>query len=210
MRSLTWKQFGVILLILTGIILAFSPVEYGSAKKADTETIARQIIDREDHITAEQLGHLIIDNDPDYLLIDVRSVQEFNDFHIKSAVNIPLEELFKPEYLTSLDPDKYLVLYSNGGTHAAQAWVLFKQKGFNNTAVLLGGLNYWVDVYSNPTPPAGVHPDSEVFRYQFLKSAGPHLLGDGKVSTEATEAAPPAPVKPFKRKKKTKGADEGC
>jgi rhodanese-related sulfurtransferase len=209
-KSITWKQFGAIFLILVGIILAFSPVDYGSIIKADAEAIARQIIDREDHVTAEQLGHLIIDKDPDYLLIDVRKVSEFNDFHIKTAVNIPLEELFKPEYLTSLDPEKFIILYSNGGTHAAQAWVLLKQKGFNNAAVLLGGLNYWVDVYSNPTPPDNVHADSEIFRYQFLKSAGPYLLGDGQIKSESAEPENPMPLKPFKRKKKKKSGDEGC
>ncbi len=77
-------------------------------------------------------------------------------------------------------------------------------------AVLLGGLNYWVDVYSNPTPPEGVHADSEIFRYQFLKSAGPYLLGDGQVSTESNETDTPAPVKPIKRKKKKSTGDEGC
>ncbi len=101
MKSITWKQFGAAILILTGIILAFSPVETGSVKKSDSEAIAKLIADREDHITAEQLGHLIIDKDPDYLLIDLRNAQEFTDFHIKTAINIPLEELFKPEYLTS-------------------------------------------------------------------------------------------------------------
>jgi rhodanese-related sulfurtransferase len=209
-KSITWKQFGAIFLVLVGIILAFSPVEYGSENKADAETIAKLIVDREDHVTAEQLGHLIIDKDPDYLLIDVRKVQEFTDFHIKTAINIPLEEIFKPEYLTSLDPEKFIILYSNGGTHAAQAWVMLRQKGLNNTAVLLGGLNYWVDVYSNPTPPENVHADSEVFRYQFLKSAGPYLLGDGQVSSETAEPEKPMPVKPLKRKKKKKAADEGC
>ena len=210
MKTITWKQFGAFALILIGIILAFSPVENGSVKKADAELIAKQIVDREDHINAEQLGQLIIDKDPDYLLIDVRKPQEYSNFHINSAVNIPLKELFKPEFITSLDPENFLILYSNGGTHAAQAWVLLKQQGFSNMAVLLGGLNYWVDVYSNPTPPEGVHADSEIFRYQFLKSAGPYLLGDGKVSTGSSEPEKPMPVKPLKRKKKKKSGDEGC
>jgi hypothetical protein len=30
---------------------------------------------------------------------------------------------------------------------------------YTNTTVLLGGLNYWVEVYSNPTPPEGVYAD---------------------------------------------------
>ena len=47
-------------------------------------------------------------------------------------------------------------------------------------------------------------------QYQFLKSAGPYLLGDGKVSTGSSEPEKPMPVKPLKSKKKKKSGDEGC
>jgi rhodanese-related sulfurtransferase len=208
--GISWKLFGVIIIILLGVILAFSPVDYGSREQIDVQTVARQIADREDHITAEQLGHLIIDEDPGYMLIDIRNNDEYNSFHIKSAINIPLEHLFEPDNLDLIDRDKLTIVYSNGGTHAAQAWVLLKQKGFNNTSVLLGGLNYWVDVYSNPEPPSDVHADSEIFRYQFLQSAGPYLLGNQQVEAQNSGNSEPPPVKlPIKRKKK-RTADEGC
>ena len=211
MKQISWKQFGAIILAMMGFILAFSPVETGMNNDLNAISLAKQIVDREDHITAEQLGQLIIDNDPDYLIIDVRNPEEFASFNIKTAVNIPLEVLFTDDFLSSLDPENYIILYSNGGTHAAQAWVILQQLGYNNSAVLLGGLNYWVDVYSNPEPPHGVYADHDMFRYQFLKSAGPQLLGTGEISTESSGISKPAPVKPLKRKKKKKqSGDEGC
>ena len=211
MKQISWKQFGAIILAMMGFILAFSPVETGMNNDLNAILLAKQIVDREDHITAEQLGQLIIDNDPDYLIIDVRNPEEFASFNIKTAVNIPLEVLFTDDFLSSLDPENYIILYSNGGTHAAQAWVILQQLGYNNSAVLLGGLNYWVDVYSNPEPPHGVYADHDMFRYQFLKSAGLQLLGTGEISTESSGISKPAPVKPLKRKKKKKqSGDEGC
>jgi len=102
------------------------------------------------------------------------------------------------------------VLYSKGGTHAAQAWVLLQQKGYTNTTVLLGGLNYWVEVYSNPTPPDGVYADSEIFNYQFRVSAGNYLMGNIEAKGQTQDKSEPVKIKIPKRKKKAKAADEGC
>jgi len=210
MKQLSWKQVGVMVLLVLGLILAFSPIESSKVSQEDTIRISKMIVEREDHITAEQLGSLIVDKDPDYILLDIRDSEEYEKYHIKTALNYPLKDLFKADVLEELDPEKLIILYSNGGTHAAQAWVLLHEKGLTNSAVLLGGLNYWVEVYSNPDPPAGVYADSEVFRYQFLKAAGKYLMGEKEIVDEQPTKQEPVKVKPFKRKKKKKGADEGC
>jgi len=210
MKQLTWKQFGIIVLMICGLILAFSPVDTDKKNISDPNQLSQQILNRNDHISAEQLGEMIIDGDPDYLLIDIRSPEEYEKFHIKTAYNFPLETLFKQETMNELDPDKLLILYSNGGTHAAQAWILLQQYGYENSLVLLGGLNYYVDVYSNPQPPEGVYADSEIFQYQFQKAAGPYLLGDKKVDQDQSASVDKVKIKPVKRKKKIKKADEGC
>jgi rhodanese-related sulfurtransferase len=209
MKGITLKQAGVLLLLTLGLILAFSPVKYTAENKVDPAMVASEILDRNDHITAEQLGRLIIDEDPDYQLVDLRDPQEFEKFHIKTAVNIPLKELFSPQNLDLLDPEKLIVLYTDGGTHAAQAWVLLKTAGITNSLVLLGGLNFWVDVYSNPQPPEGVHADSEIATYQFQVSAGSYLMGNVQTETKQTEEIAPIKVQ-IPKKKKSKKADEGC
>ncbi len=109
-----------------------------------------------------------------------------------------------------LNNEKLIILYSNGGTHAAQGWVLLQQEGFKNSAVLLGGLNYWVDVYTNPEPPTGHYADHDMFNYQFLKSAGSNLMGNSQSIESASEVKKPVNLKPRTRKKKKKAADDGC
>jgi rhodanese-related sulfurtransferase len=210
MKKLSIKQIGVILALILGIILAFSPVELKTVSETDFGKLAESINKRTDHITAEQLGELIIDQDPDFQIVDIRDQSEFNKFHIRTAINLPLESLFNQESIEYIDPDKLVILYSNGGTHAAQAWVLLQQMGLTNTTVLLGGLNYWVDVYSNPTPPEGVHADSEIFNYQFRVSAGNFLMGNVQVDGTTQDQPAPAKIKIPKRRKKAKAADEGC
>jgi rhodanese-related sulfurtransferase len=209
MSGLNWKQTGVLFAITLALILAFSPFKKSEIKKIDAATIAKAIENRQDHITAEQLGKLIIDKDPYYQLIDLRESGEYKTFHIPTAVNYPLDHLFEDSVLGMLDRDKLIVLYTNGGTHAAQAWVLLHQLGFTNSTVLLGGLNYWVDVYSNPDSPEDMQADAEIFRYQFLKSAGKTLLGGSAVKEQTTTESLPPPAIPVRRKVKKRG-DEGC
>jgi len=114
MRTITWKQFGVFTLLLIGIILAFSPVNQNSNSSETAVELAKQIASKEDHISAEELGHMIIDNDPDFLVIDVRSQEEYNIFHIDPSINIPLETLLEPEIIQDLDDEKLHILYSKG------------------------------------------------------------------------------------------------
>jgi rhodanese-related sulfurtransferase len=210
MKSITWKQFAVFVLIIIGLILAFSPINQSMRSNESAEEIAKQIASKEDHISAEELGQMIIDGDPNFLVIDLRSNEEYNNFHINPSINIPLETLLIHETLENLSKEKLIILYSNGGTHAAQAWVLLQQQGFKNTTVLLGGLNYWVDVYTNPEPPEGNYADHDLFRYQFLKSAGPKLLGTAQKIESKSDEKKPIKLKPRVRKKKKKAADEGC
>jgi len=210
MKTITWKQFGVFTLLLIGLILAFSPVNKSSNSNESAVELAKQIVGKEDHISAEELGHMIIDEDPDYLIIDVRSEEDYNKFHIIPSLNIPLEKLLEQEILDELDDEKLIILYSNGGTHAAQAWILLQQQGFDNSTVLLGGLNYWVDVYTNPEPPTGHYAEHDMFNYQFLKSAGPKLLGNAQTVQSTSKVDKPSKFKPRIKRKKKKAADEGC
>jgi len=210
MKQVTIKQAGVIIAIILGLILAFSPLDKEPVATIQFEKLAESISNRSDHITAEQLGQLIIDKDPDFQIIDIRDQSEYDKFHIQSAINIPLQTLFTNENLEFIDPEKLVILYSNGGTHAAQAWVLLQQMGYTNTTVLLGGLNYWVDVYTNPTPPEGVYEDSEMFNYQFQVSAGKYLMGDGKTIEQSQENPEPINIKIPPKKKRATSADEGC
>jgi rhodanese-related sulfurtransferase len=210
MKQLSAKQIGVILAIILGVILAFSPIDKQAQHKIDTKKVAKEIISRNDHITAEQLGHLIIDKDPDYQIIDLRSPEEFDKFHIEGTINLPLETLFFDQNLEQINTEKLVILYTNGGTHAAQAWVLLQQESFTNTVVLLGGLNYWVYVYSNPNPPEGVYADSEIFDYQFKVSAGKRFMGNMEAEDKTSETVKAAKIPLRPRKKKSKSADEGC
>ncbi|MCB0316296.1 MAG: rhodanese-like domain-containing protein, partial [Calditrichaeota bacterium] len=117
--------------------------------------------------------------------------------------------LFEPESLDQLSDLYTIVLYSNGGTHAAQAWVLLQQMGIKSY-VMLGGLNYWVDAILNPQPPGDLAADSEILQYQFRKGASGFFNGGGvsvEQENQPAQSDAPRPKLPPRRKKK---GEEGC
>ena len=52
MKMITWKQFGIFVLLLIGIILAFSPVNQGTRSNEFAVEIAKQSMSKEDHMSA--------------------------------------------------------------------------------------------------------------------------------------------------------------
>lgn len=208
-RMLLDRRFGVALLILLGVLLALSPAGTRKAASLTPQALAEAITNEADHITAEQLAKWLIDKRPDLLVVDMRAAEEFAQYHIPGAVNIPFVELFNDASQQTLSNDKVIVLYSNGGTHAAQAWVLLKQMGIESY-VLLGGLNYWAEAILNPKMPNELAADSEILKYQFQKSASGFFAPGGAIAAPADSAATPAKPKVQIDLQKKKKARAGC
>jgi rhodanese-related sulfurtransferase len=86
-----------------------------------------------------ELAGWIVAGRSDYRLIDLRSEKEYGEYHIPTAENVTLMAL--PD--SSLLANEKVVLYSDGGIHASQAWMLLRAKGFENSYALKGGLEQW-------------------------------------------------------------------
>jgi rhodanese-related sulfurtransferase len=194
-------------LLLSGLFLAISPAGLREASNISPKEIMTSIISKSDHVSAEQVAEWIINKRPDLLIVDIRSSDEYNQYHIPGAVNLPLAKLFESESLELLNDDFIIVLCSNGGTHAAQAWVLLKQLRIDSY-VLLGGLNYWAQAILNPQPPDDLVADQEILQYQFQKAASEYFKGGIPIEENKTQNE----IKPIPKtkQKKRKAADEGC
>ncbi len=91
-------------------------------------------------MTHQELESYIERNRKDFVLIDVRSPQEFSGGHIPKAINIPLEQLTKgvqPEW-----KDKEVVLYCLSGGRSSHAMGILKSIGFSNLQNF-GGISQW-------------------------------------------------------------------
>ena len=204
------KTIGFGILLLLGLILAFTPVDTVHKNQIPTQTLLKELEQGSVYMQADELAHWIIDKEPGFAVADIRSEKDYNSYHIPGSIHVPFDQLANIEKLDLFDKSNTLILASNGNTKAGQAWILLKQMGFQDIFILAGGMNHWVKIFSNPERPKGSYTDDELFTYQFRKAAGAAVMGHSLTITESsTETSKPRPVR-RRHKKATKKVDEGC
>jgi rhodanese-related sulfurtransferase len=112
----------------------------GSGSHIETRALIAEIATERDHISAPQLADRIIAGDPALRVFDLRSVTEFTAMHIPTAQHASIETMLRDR----LAKDTTIVVYSEGGAHAAQAWVFLRLQGYRDVFVLREGLYEWI------------------------------------------------------------------
>ena len=79
---------------------------------------------------------LLTGNESKYLVVDLRSAEDYAKGHVKGAVNIPLAQL--PQNLDKLPMDKTLMLYCYTGQTSSLAMVPLKQYGYKVVSISRG------------------------------------------------------------------------
>ena len=79
---------------------------------------------------------LLTGNESKYLVIDLRSAEDYAKGHVKGAVNIPLAQL--PQNLDKLPMDKTLMLYCYTGQTSSLAMVPLKYYGYKVVSISRG------------------------------------------------------------------------
>ena len=80
----------------------------------------------------------------DYILIDVRTLDEFNSGYIKKAKNLDFySETFQNDIL-SIEKSLPIVLYCRTNNRSTKTANILKQNGFKEISVLEGGITDWV------------------------------------------------------------------
>jgi rhodanese-related sulfurtransferase len=92
------------------------------------------------HLNAENFKRRM-EQDKNYVLIDVREPVEYKQGFIPGAQNIPLSQL-KARY-TEIPADKDVLLYCRSGMRSKQAARILNKKGFSKLAHLKGGILSW-------------------------------------------------------------------
>ena len=73
------------------------------------------------------------------IVVDVRTVEEYNTGHIKGAINIPLDTIDTISY----DLDDTLIIYCASGKRSLQAVNILSDKGYTHLYNLDGGMLNW-------------------------------------------------------------------
>ncbi len=146
------KAFSLAFVAVAGGLFVLTPATTGTAAMSagaaiqadvDEKALMERVEQALDHIEPEELADRLMIGESDIVVVDVRPVVEFNAFHIRTAINVPLAQLAK-----SLHPYKnkgLIVLYSNGMTHPAQARDSLQRLGFANVWLLTDGLRGFRD-----------------------------------------------------------------
>ena len=80
----------------------------------------------------------------DYILVDVRTIEEYESGHIQDAVNFDFySESFQKEIL-SLDKSSSIILYCRTQNRSTKTANYLKENGYKEITVLAGGITSWV------------------------------------------------------------------
>ena len=83
-----------------------------------------------------------LDN-PEVLILDVRSPAEYQDGRVPGAVNLPFDQIKDRQGELAGWQDKTLLIYCRSGRRASFAEQTLKELGFNKRVHLLGDMNGW-------------------------------------------------------------------
>lgn len=217
LSALSVEKRLALLAVLLGAGALFANPYRGPGVRLDSRELARLVQGEVDHVSVDELAGWIVTGRADYRLIDLRAPQAFGEYHVPTAENVPLAEL-GPE---RVGRNETLVLYSDGGIHAAQAWMLLQAQGYRSVYTLRGGLDEWRDQVLFPTLAAQATPAERAAferRAQLARFFGGRpLQGDAGAAAEALPmpsapavVAPPPTTAGGHGTAPRRGKKEGC
>jgi phage shock protein E len=79
--------------------------------------------------------------DEDFVILDVRTPQEFGAGHVEGAINIDFYRADFRELLADLDRDKTYLVYCRSGSRSGNTMAILEELEFASAYNLLGGFN---------------------------------------------------------------------
>ena len=92
-------------------------------------------------INAEEADSMM-EEESDYLILDVRTAQEYSEKHIPGAINIPNETIGTEDIPELPDKEQLILVYCRSGNRSKQASEKLVKQGYTNI-VEFGGINGW-------------------------------------------------------------------
>lgn len=96
-------------------------------------------------VTTEKAYGLITENanNPDFMIIDVRTAEEYAGGYIEGALNIDFSSGDFTTQLDKLDRDKTYLIYCRSGKRSASARDIMAEQGFLSIYNMSGGIVEW-------------------------------------------------------------------
>lgn len=195
-----------VVLIVVGFFTMQKPLlSYTLDMKQSLEAIN----DKSADFLPSELDAFLAEPTHNIVLIDIRDRFSFGQGHIPGAKNISAYDLSQEQNIDLLNDYKSkgitVVLYGNDQLQANGPLMLFRQVGFDNVKILLGGYsNYLAQRYSEKDSSGETKYEKEVALYDYAKVA--QNVGNESEETSTVTKKPAVVL----QKKKAKRASGGC
>ena len=184
LSNLTLNQRLGMLALALGAVAVFARVSPGETITLNAKELLTSVQRREDHVAPSELAAWIIEGRADYRLVDIRDPKAYAEYHIPTAENVPLATLLDG----LLGRTDKVVLYGEGGIHAAQAWTALKGRGYIHAYTLFEGLDAWKEEVLFPVMPRSPSPEEQA---RFEKAAQVAKFFGGQPRAAAAPGAEP-------------------
>ncbi len=203
-RTLIAVSVFVVVLIVGFLTMPKPLFEYQKSMEQSVEALLMG----EDYFYPWELEDVIANKPDSIVLFDIRDNFVFGQGHIPGAENLSASTLTDPDNIKRLeamrDMGVTIVLYGADELQANGPWMFFRQVGFNNIKLLLGGYEYYKanedDLYNTMSDDAYFNG---IPRYDYAEMAAPK---DG-ADLNADQDNKPVQVR---RREKTSVASGGC
>ena len=92
-------------------------------------------------INAEEAAAMM-EEESDYIILDVRTAEEYREKHIPGAINIPTETIGTEDIPELPDKEQLILVYCRSGNRSKQAAEKLVKLGYTNI-VEFGGIHDW-------------------------------------------------------------------
>ena len=82
--------------------------------------------------------------DTDYILVDVRTIEEYESGHIQDAINFDFYSKSFQKEILSLDKSSSIILYCRTQNRSTKTANYLKENGYKEITVIAGGITSWV------------------------------------------------------------------
>ena len=93
------------------------------------------------HVSMDDIVKIMNEN-KDYVIVDVRTPDEYKEGHIPNAINIPNETINEAVYNKLKDKNQLILIYCRSGSRSRQAAYKMQKLGYTNL-VDFGGIINW-------------------------------------------------------------------
>jgi len=189
-----------VVVIIAGLLTLTNPrLKY---ELTPEQTISLVVADN-DGISPEKLDNILTGSTGNVEVIDIRNNYAFARGHIPAAKNISAAELLEKDnikWLNQLQEDGVsVIIYGEDQMQANGPWMVFRQLGFDNVSVLLGGYQYYLAFKNNKAK--SYSPDKAEFNYAEVAKASSVGIEDNQPAKKTTIV---------RRKKKGAAVAGGC